>query len=256
MKNNIGTASPSPRGYYLRRQPQQQGPQKQQHPEVGSRSNDDGDKLEAEATPSLTLPPPLPRYPTSAVARYASRVRDGADNDGCEQSGGQGENKAESGGSSNNNNNNDDDADDVATSKHAEQGVGDGGGDGVEGGETPSTGAGREMSDIDRRLGELHDFLRRAKAAGSTGSVGSDGTSRADSGSGIVRREPTLERLRSLAGVDNSLPAEERPLTPLAHEQDGIGEGGAGGEEHEEDGQASLISQQDSVVSSQGVEAR
>lgn len=34
----------------------------------------------------------------------------------------------------------------------------------------PSMEAGREISDIDRRLGELHEFLRRAKA-GSTGGV-------------------------------------------------------------------------------------
>lgn len=260
MKTNVGTASPSPREYYLRRQQQQQGPNKQQRPEQGSRSNDDGAKLEAGAALSLTLPPPLPRYPGTAVARYSSQGRDDADNDGAEQSVGQRENNADSSsgsGSNNDNNISNDNLDDVAMINKAGQGGGGGGGgdDGGDGGEAPGAGAGREMSDIDRRLGELHDFLRRAKA-GSTGSGGGDESTRAASESSTVRPEPALDRLRSLARVDGSVPAEERPLTPLAYEQDGTGEGGAGGEEHEEDGQASLVSQQDSLVSSQGGEVR
>lgn len=66
---------------------------------------------------------------------------------------------------------------------------GPGGGDGSGGGRE----AGREISDIDRRLGELHDFLRRAKATGgalSTGANRGGGAGGADGGNGNAGTVP------------------------------------------------------------------
>lgn len=82
--------------------------------------------------------------------------------------------------------------------------------------------AGREISDIDRRLGELHEFLRRAKAGGGGGAGGGGSPLPPPPGPvlPIARsREGSLNEGSSSTilgqeGRQRELPLRPRPLSP------------------------------------------